>query len=236
MTIAAGFRFIDRANPHLSGVLLCADTLYTVPGVMKLQGTKVFVYNFPKMDMGRAAFTFAGDRTFARMALDEIEREINAQGPEAKTVESMRTTVENVLVRIYREHLYIRPDFPAYAPSFQFLFALWSPIDGLGFYSTLETAVTEVSMYEFLGSGASLAHYLAKHHHNPADGYRAAIRVSTMILDACMEHIDGCGGQSEFFTLCKNGSSTQTLAFVQPYMQNLDEIERAMQIKPLPGG
>ena len=215
VTIAAGFKFKD-------GILLCADTQHTYSAVMKLQGTKIYQFHFPLAGNSQAAFVVAGRVSYAKMAIAEMDRALAAIKPKKMTKESMRVAIEGVLVRIYREHIWNRPDFSHNGANFALLVALWSHVDGLGLFFTDESAITEISAYECLGAGSYLAHYLAKSSYSQDKGLVEIVATATLILEACMEHVDGCGGTAEFMRVSVDGKVNPVKWYTHPTSSEQD--------------
>jgi len=88
----------------------------------------------------------------------------------------------------------------------QFLFATSSPVDGLRFYSTEDTAINELHGYECLGQGAYLGHYLLRPLFTKFLTAKQVILLATYALAEIKNYDDSCGGDSQFVWLRNDGT------------------------------
>jgi 20S proteasome alpha/beta subunit len=196
VTIAAGFNF-DK------GILLCADTRHV--GGMTLHDSKIFPTEYPSG--AKSVIAFAGNVPFARMAIQEsAARLARLKSP---TKSAMLDAIEIVLLRIHRRHIFKHPDRQwAGGPSFNLLFALWSPLESrASLYATDQTAINEIARYECIGSGDYLGHYIIRpRFQEPDNTLRRTLLVAITALVRIKAYDPDCGGNSEFIVLHNGGA------------------------------
>jgi 20S proteasome alpha/beta subunit len=194
MTIAIGFWYGD-------GVLVCSDSLYTA-GALKLSGKKVF-----RAEIGeeRVIFAIAGSVPYGKMAVEKAVSEIAAKTDRTKAI--LKKAVEDVLLDVYRSHLYPHPEFRKFGgPEFELVVGAWSHIDGLEFFYTSDTAVTDITDHHCLGYGQDLAYFLIKQiFRHPSLSVDDAASVAVHVLRETKENVSFCGGPSQYACLSKNG-------------------------------
>jgi len=96
MTLAAGFRCDD-------GVVLCADTEITMPGLIKFPGSKIKSYQ--KLNF-RPAFALAGNVNFCAMVIQKLLTRISGAGDSAKAVIQALEEEALVIHRTYAGETY----------------------------------------------------------------------------------------------------------------------------------
>lgn len=196
MTIAAGFKIEE-------GVVLCADTKHTYSGAMKLQSAKIF----SKADYSsglKTAFCIVGSVRYCKMVIQKCEGALARLGAHECSKAEIRVVIETVLLSVFQEHIYKHPDFGAL--SVGFLIGVWSPIDGIGFYSTEDTAINELVGYECLGAGSYLGHYILRPLFRPNLKIKETILLATHALIQTKNYDDSCGGDSQFIWMRSDGS------------------------------
>lgn len=202
MTIAAGFKFAD-------GVLLCADTQHSAAGWMKLDASKIKPFDLRNRGGGQLAFALSATNVpYAHMAIDHCVRAIVSMKPKERTTGGMYLKLLETLEEFYQAHVYPHPSFREDGvPGFNLLAAVRSDVDKtLNLYSADTTALNEVQKYDCIGSGGFLAHYLVPRifwHDKMA--LKDAANVAIHILRETKSYVEGCGGNSEFLALHKDG-------------------------------
>jgi 20S proteasome alpha/beta subunit len=191
MTIAAGLLCKDA-------VLLCADTLYS--GTAKTHDKKADHFEYPG---GKVAFAVAGNSAYAWSAIKKVKEKLkNVSDPNQPP-----TLCERILAREYRSQIFSHPDREKdYNLPYWILLAFWSEKYGIQLYVTTETSMNPVTQFECIGAGRDLAHYLIKPAFNTSMTPRAAWHLASYALKAAKENVDGCGGESLFIVLEKDGS------------------------------
>ncbi|MGH9796317.1 MAG: hypothetical protein ACRD5G_16235, partial [Candidatus Acidiferrales bacterium] len=157
MTIASAFKF-------RGGVLLCADTRFST-GTMRQHGKKILRFRIGDGPTeSKIAFAISGNVDYARMAADKCVSVLTALPVGERNKIQAKSKIEEVLLSVYRDHVYPHPLFRAGTPDFELAIAIWNPSDGLGCFSTHESTVNEIEVYKCLGAGADLAEYLIHAH------------------------------------------------------------------------
>ena len=204
MTIAAGFKFSD-------GLVLCTDTKHTYGGAMKLQSAKIFR---KEDDSGlKTAFCIVGSVRYCKMIVQKCEGALATLGPNEISRAEVKTVIETILLAIFQEHIYKHPDYAKGTLSADFLIGIWSPTDGLGFYSTQDTAVNELVGYECLGQGSYLGHYLIRPLFKDYLHLPEIIVLATHALVQTKNFDDSCGGDSQFVYFHPDGSMSDVEYF-----------------------
>ncbi len=207
MTIAAGFRFRD-------GILLCADTEETL-GIMKLRTSKIFPLHCAASGGAVVAFAISGDVPYARMAVEQCQQAIMAMNPPSMSSRGIRDVIGKTLRDVYKRHIYPHPDHgKANGPDFQFLIAMWSPIDGAELFQTYETAIHTSGAYSCMGVGYYIAEYVAAPLLYRVDlPLPDVVALATHMLIETKQFVRGCGGSSDFFVLRDSGEFTNVTNF-----------------------
>jgi 20S proteasome alpha/beta subunit len=203
VTIAAGFKF----HP---GVLLCADTQHTYSGIMKLQESKIKPITFANGG-SRAGFVIAGSVAYGHMAVDACVRSIEKIKSKNMTAAGFRLVLEEQLENFYQKHIYPHPHYGRDGgPDFQLLIAFWSHLDKtVSLFSTWDSAVTEVPKSATVGTGSYLAQYLIKQlYKHTKMNLKDVANIAIHVLRLIKEHVDTCGGRSEFFVLNASGDTS----------------------------
>ncbi len=208
MTIAAGFNCSD-------GILLCADTQYTTPGISKLRASKLF--REEHANGARTAIAVIGNIAYARMIMQHIERGIGQLPQRDVTIANMRDALEFEVTEIHVNNLFKHPNYPHGLPRAQVLCAAWSPLDRrAALFWTEEAAINELRGYICVGAGEYLAHFLVR------DRYRASMTeaevrpIAIEALDRVKDFVDGCGGPTELVVLRRDGTLGQVERLPHP--------------------
>ena len=212
MTIAAGFHFDG-------GVLMCSDTELTGPG-LTIQDTKISTFACP---WGKLATTYCGNSAFAATATRRIERHLSTVQPEQ---------IENELHKLAdREYRRLVLTNPARVRDPSAWYRLLIAVCGGGMcdlYASYECGLFPVKVYDFIGAGADLAHYLIRPHYLYGMQEGSALSLGAFMLGAIKDYVDGCGGISQFVILRKDGATKQSFAMVRvgfPIREREDWIE-----------
>jgi 20S proteasome alpha/beta subunit len=191
MTIAAGLLCKDA-------VLLCADSLYS--GTAKIHDKKADHFEYPG---GKVVFAVAGNSAYAWSAIKKVKEKLKNVGDPNQTP----TLCERVLAREYRSQIFSHPDREKdWTLPYWILLAFWSSKHGIQLYVTSETSMNPVTAFECIGAGRDLAQYLIKPAFDDWMEPRAAWHLAAYALKAAKENVDGCGGESLFIILEKDGS------------------------------
>jgi 20S proteasome alpha/beta subunit len=226
VTIAAGFKFDD-------GLVICADTQQTYSGVLKLNATKLVPINFAHNGRSQVIFAIAGSVRYARMAVQKIQAAIAGRTPEDMTLLGIFESIETELLAFHKAHIHPHPRYGmSGSPEFQLLIGAWSHIDGMGLFMTDDTAVNGVDDYACVGTGEYLAHYLAKPLYQSTDlELNEIVALATHILLNAKVYVDGCGGNSEFIVLHKDGQLSPVKWFdISQGESYSQDFEQAMQL------
>lgn len=204
VTIAAGFSFSE-------GVILCTDTKHTYSGAMKLQSPKIFKKEYSSGV--KTAFCIVGTVRYCKMIVQKCEGAIATLEQDKCSKVEVKTVIETILLNTFQEHIYKHPDFATRTLSAGFLIGIWSPIDGLGFYSTEDTAINELFGYECLGQGSYLGHYILRPLFRDNLKMEQVSLLATHVLIQVKNYDDSCGGDSQFVWLRKDGTISDVTYF-----------------------
>ncbi len=204
MTVAAGFRFDE-------GLMLCTDTKHTYSGAMKLQSPKIFKTEYASGL--KTAFCIVGSVRYCKMIVQKCESALATLAPEETSKIEVKTVVETILLTAFQEHLYKHPDFSKGPLSVSFLIGVWSPVDGIGFYSTEDTAINELFGYECLGQGSYLGHYLLRGLFRDNLSIEEVSLLATHMLIQTKNYDDSCGGDSQFIWFRRDGTVSDIAYF-----------------------
>jgi 20S proteasome alpha/beta subunit len=220
VTIAAGFRF-DK------GILLCADTQYSA--AHKTEGTKIFPVSYGS---ARLVIALTGREAYARRAIEQIQRELQDVGTDELTKDNLQDAIEKALRVIFETNIFSHPHYGTPdSPEFQFVIAMYSPIDGLSLFKTEEGIAFTIDDKVCAGSGAYLGDYLNKRFYSaPKRPLNDAVALATYVLYEVKGHDIHCGGTSEFAILWDTGevSPVQTgrIALNEDYAASFDEFSK----------
>jgi 20S proteasome alpha/beta subunit len=199
MTIAAGFKIND-------GILLCADTRLT--GGIKLERSKL--ESFPIGDDVNVALAFAGDDFLMWNAIDDCRDKLLAKDADVSSLPKIKQLVRDALRPLSQEYPQER---------MQLLVAVRLGQD-LNLLATSEARLKEVRVYECIGSGEALAHYILDTSFNRKVSLPQARMLAAHALLAAKDVDEPCGGHSEMLLLRSDGS-VETMA--QRQVENLED-------------
>jgi 20S proteasome alpha/beta subunit len=183
MTIAAGKRCSN-------GIVLATDTEFT-HGAHKSYGTKIA--NFVKIDKG---FFFimagAGNAIFMEKVFDTFADKLEKAVPQniAKAVD----TLENVLIALYKRHIFKIPNWSDVNHDASFLFAIRTPNGEQDFFRTSNTVVAKASDYECIGSGEDVGSSVIESFAHPNSTVAEAVVLLTHAIQRVKDHSLYCGG------------------------------------------
>ncbi len=220
MTIAAGFRF-DK------GILLCADTQYSA--AQKTHQTKIFPIEY---EGAKLIMALTGREAYARRAIELIEDGMHDIGKTELTKQNICNAIVEALRVMFENHVYPNPDWNGpNSPTFQFVAALYSPIDGTSLLKTEEAVVFTVTDKICAGSGAYLGDYLlGRFYRDGLQSLNDTVALATYVLHEAKAHDIHCGGASEFAILWDTGevSPVQSgkIALNEDYAESFDEFSK----------
>jgi hypothetical protein len=191
MTIAAGFCCSD-------GVVLCADTQYTIPETMKYPDSKLRMA--PELQC-LPFFAFCGDMDYQKQCIACFSSALTV-AEENGTL--LRSALEKAALEMHTTY------FEAYSdPSEKLNAAMFVSVLISGkrkLYKVWGPKVSEVDQFESMGSGSYLARALADSFWEPNNSmYRTAL-AAVYILSDVKKYVDGCGGESQIVCLGHDGS------------------------------
>jgi len=194
MTMAAGFVCSD-------GVLLCADTLYT-DGYTKEYREKIF--NVP-VSGGEFAIALSGHADNARMAFDKAKAVLQSGNRKTDSIRSIVDVATESVIDVQRCFVDSRPHDEQEMAAFSLLIAAAARNQGAKLFVTEgRSGVAEIDTFACRGIARHLGQFII------AAGYSSEITVDQAAilgihaLTAAKEHVDGCGGPSQFYAI-KNG-------------------------------
>jgi hypothetical protein len=180
VTIAAGFVTRD-------GILLCSDSQYS--GWEKIYDAKLFSRAWGS---GTVSFAFSGSVDHARSIIEDCwEKLAMPSGPQ--NVADLRRDLREV-IKIGISQCPAGTELP------EFLIGVTTQSEAHLFVAR-NLAMPRVSRFEFLGSGAYIAHHVVKSL-NPAQfdlmSFEEGVLVALSVLSAAKRNDQYCGGGSQF--------------------------------------
>src|SRR5690242_6632496 len=100
MTIAAGFRCRD-------GIVLGTDTQYTLGGLLRADGPKLF--NIAERSDLSMVIAGAGSVPFMRMAVEEIKTALTTIPLGTAALPNVKKVIEDVLMNVFSIHVFPVP-------------------------------------------------------------------------------------------------------------------------------
>ncbi|MGA9672473.1 MAG: hypothetical protein WBQ94_24880 [Terracidiphilus sp.] len=191
MTIAAGFCCSD-------GVVLCADTQYTIPETMKYPDSKLRMA--PELQC-LPFFAFCGDMDYQKQCIASFTSVLSSAEEDGTL---LRSALEKSALEMHIAY------YDAYSdPSEKLSAAMFVSVLIGGkrkLYKVYGPKVYEVDQFESMGSGSYLARALADSFWEPNNTmYRTAL-AAVYILSDVKKYVDGCGGESQMVCLGHDGS------------------------------
>ena len=188
VTIVAGF-------VNQNGVVLCTDTQYTISGV-KYLGLKSEEIICPG---GKVAIAYAGNVEVAQAA-------IYATGMRLQSVQPTDTLPE--LTRFLDEEYTRSVGQDPNSRWYDLIVAHWSNVDKTArLYATNANALRPIHIYDCIGIGRLLAHYLVRSHCYPGISERMCLSLAAYMLVNVKDYVDGCGGPSHYHVIRHTGET-----------------------------
>jgi 20S proteasome alpha/beta subunit len=188
MTIAAGFSCRD-------GILLCADSQYT--GAEKQQRSKLV---FRAAGDVFLAFAISGDPDFCRSAIDDACEGIQVIPRDRQDVWATRKAIRRAISRSIDDY---RKSGLEDGQRPQLLIAMAGPRFPPWLFSTWQSAMPQVTDYQFLGSGSYIAHYIMQAFSPDVSSLTIEnmIPIATYAMSAAKRHDAYCGGGSQYVAM-----------------------------------
>ena len=120
----------------------------------------------------------------------------------------LRRSLEELLNQFHTQQIYPHPDRGKFGgPDFELLIAIWSEAEGIVFFSTSETTVSEVGKFHVMGVGSDLAHFLLSGiYHHEVMSVRDIANIGIHVLRETKQWVEYCGGESQFEILYEDGT------------------------------
>lgn len=192
MTIAAALMCRD-------GIVLGADTEYTFPYALKVQGPKLFDYIVDGLSV---VFAGAGDVDFIKMTVEKI---IEAFKGKALPLHEVKRVIENTVHQVYKRHIYPYPGPMHEKPQFDLLAATSAKGEPLKLFKTSRTGILEVNSYACIGDGMYLGRFIADQLYHSEMSVLQGLVLSSEMLAQAIRYVPGCGGGSQVWILYDNG-------------------------------
>jgi 20S proteasome alpha/beta subunit len=186
MTIAIGMRFDE-------GYLLAADTLVTVSGHYKMAQSKLRVLRTKSC---RAFFAIAGDVEFSNRAIEIIQTYLNQAEPDMPSVVNfLEAAVFDVNDR-----------FRDFGMVLQMLSVITVKDVPPKFVTINGPIVSPAGSINCIGNGEPLARFLINQvYPSQHQSKEMILRVAAYVLYNVKNHVDGCGGSSQFVAVSNDG-------------------------------
>lgn len=189
-TIAAVFVYEGGAG----GVILCADTQITVPGLLNYPESKI---QTTTANRDRVFFAYAGDTDFSKMIINRLG--VVLKRGENKPNTRPYETLEREARKIHTEYYGLYPNHERYL-DLQLLVVIRMAA-GLGLYKIVGATCAPITAYECIGSGMVIARSVASNLYNRAMDRREAIHLASYVLGQAKKHSDGCGGRTQMIVI-----------------------------------
>ena len=181
MTLAVGFNCPDK-------ILIATDTQIVVPGVSKVDGSKLFPAQ-PANGVNTIIAT-AGNMAYSRMAMQHLEQRFGDLKADL-TIKNIRNVIENEIVQMHTIHIYPHPDRSYGNVGFDLLIGVWSPADKkAAIYFTSDTAVDQLFGYACIGSGNYLAHNIIRPQYKFGMSESEVRPLATLALERAKSYVD----------------------------------------------
>ena len=200
VTIVAGFKCQE-------GIVICADSQETVPGLLKRNIPKLHFEpqgTIPKSD--ELAAIFAG-ATESGPFLDRLITDCWNEVRKAKSLEQACGFADEAIKHHYKEYGGIYQQ--GYCPTAELVFGLKMQGHSRLFHS-FDAVVNEVEgskLYTASGIGQYLADFLIPRSFHAHLNIYQVIAIATYLLFQAKKHVDGCGGDSHVAFLRNKGTS-----------------------------
>jgi 20S proteasome alpha/beta subunit len=205
------------------GLLLCADTQYTIGGGSRLHGTKLLPYEYD--DGSKSVFATSGHAQYARMCVQFIQDYIEHDVPkDARTLRRFHRVVAAAIKDLYEDHIFKHPITDEIEVAL--LCGFWSAKEKkLGFFSTRDTAVNRMHGYECVGSGSVLAHQSIRRifkrvvnaqKDKQKQTEREVRDLAFTALEAVKEYDVFCSGDNQCILLSNDGALSKRTNLIRP--------------------
>src|ERR1051326_3018385 len=181
MTIAAGFICRD-------GIVFATDTQYSVGGLLKTDGPKLF--NVAERSDLSVVIAGAGTVPFMRMAVGDIETALGQLPDGTATLSNTKKVIEDVLMNVFTVHVY---PVPGDRPEFELLVGIRTQPDVLHLFRTYLTTVVPVSDYACIGVGVYVSHFALSLMYRADVSVTEATFLAVYCIKAAKDYVDGCG-------------------------------------------
>jgi len=147
-------------------------------------------------------FAGAGDVDLMDMTIEKMVSRIRS---EKKTLEKVKEAIEETVLHVHARHIMADPYEPK--PMFSLLIGIWTRDTHAQLLKTSSTAVARVDKFECIGTGHSLASYLADTLAFKTMTTRNAELLCAYILKRAKQYAPYCGGESNVLTLTNDGKA-----------------------------
>jgi 20S proteasome alpha/beta subunit len=206
VTIALGFVYD-------AGVLLCADSQFTV-GSVKMDGMKLGRVDG---DWGTVVATFAGNVDFATAAFQRFECEV------AEFSDDPVVVLEKTLAKFYRTHVFHHPNYDSGDYDYQILLAIkirTEPETRL--YVATDTVMRQTGAFCCIGAGEETASPMLRYLCSPERHEPDAIALASYVLSTVKRGVESCGGISVIHTLRHDGTfEDHTKSKIAKHIENV---------------
>jgi hypothetical protein len=157
----------------------------------------------------------------------------------AKFIESVKIGIDTIpgdsdihrvtgFVKKCAKDLYGRIDGKNYREHFYALVGIWLRAEGRArmfmVYGADEFSFHEVQDFLCIGAGLNVGQYLLSKAYRYVDDIAAACMLSIGAVKACEDHVDGCGGASDFYILLHSG------ILIPLHPDHIAQVEKQMEI------
>jgi 20S proteasome alpha/beta subunit len=214
MTIAAGFVVSD-------GVVLCTDSQYTAG--IKRYGTKIFPL---QLNGGAVAFALAGHEPFAKRAIEECCKFLDANEESQNSISGIKDTVELGLESFYQRFVHTRPNGARESVRFELLVAAASVKEKPVMFSACETVLIPIPKYECLGAGYFVGEHVIETGYSKGMSLDDAVVLAIHATAVAKEYVDGVGGPTQILWI-KDGTVSlfhpiNTAIFTENYIMSYE--------------
>jgi hypothetical protein len=197
VTIVAGFKCQE-------GIVICADSQETVPGLLKRNVPKLhFEPQGITPKSAELAAIFAG-ATENGPFLDRLVTDCWNEVRKSNNLEEACKFADGAIKHHYKEYGEIYQQ--GYCPSAEMVFGIKMHGESR-LLRSLDAVVNEVQGYTASGVGQYLADFLIPRSFHPYLNIYQVIAIAAYLLFQAKEHVDGCGGPSHIAFLRNKGTS-----------------------------
>jgi 20S proteasome alpha/beta subunit len=208
MTIAAGFLLRD-------GLLLCADTLYT-DGSTKEYRDKIFPWTGK---YAAVAFAISGSDVIGRMVVEDCRDAIASIPKQRITVQDVREAIRPIIKVFQEEYVNKTPFEERDRSRFNLLIGVAVASQPAKLFVTEDAGIKPVDTFDCVGIGRHIALSIIAPAYDLFMRVDRAAILATKVLATTKEHVDGCGGRTQFLAI-QNG----VMSSIVPH--DIEESER----------